>query len=122
MKRTIASVLCISYVAFGVAAQASVSTYSPPVEDHASKSGFASPERKAERAANRALAKKVRVALTHTQGLDVSNLSVLARKGAVTLAGTVPDDQQIVLAEAVAQGVDGVSSVKNNLTPGYAGH
>ncbi|REG49083.1 BON domain-containing protein [Paraburkholderia sp. BL6669N2] len=122
MKKIIATVLCITYAAFGVAAHAAVSTYSPQVEDHATKAGFTSPERKAERAANRALSKKVRAALTSTRGLDVSNVTVLARKGAVTLAGTVPDDQQIALAENAAQGVEGVASVKNNLTPGYAGH
>ncbi|MFM0477019.1 BON domain-containing protein [Paraburkholderia strydomiana] len=122
MKKTIASVLCISYIAFGVAAHAADSGYTPPVGEHVSKPGYFGPARKAERASDRALAKKVRVALTKTKGLDISNVTVLARKGDVTLDGTVPDDRQVQLAQNGAEGVEGVSSLKNNLITGFAGH
>ncbi|WP_116140217.1 BON domain-containing protein [Trinickia diaoshuihuensis] len=122
MKKTLVAVLSLSALAFGVTAQAADSGYTPPVEQHVSKPGFRSPERKADRAANRALEKKVRVALTHTKGLDVSDITVLARKGAVTLVGTVPESQQIQLAQTSVQGLDGVVSLTNNLTERYPGH
>ncbi|MFL9961615.1 BON domain-containing protein [Paraburkholderia sediminicola] len=71
---------------------------------------------KAGKRANHELGRKVRGALTKTQGLDVSNISVRARGGAVTLTGTVPDEGQIEAAGAAAKGVAGVTSVSNKLT------
>jgi hyperosmotically inducible periplasmic protein len=70
---------------------------------------------KAERAANRALQKKVRSALAKTRALNVANISVIARNGAITLEGTVPEQPQVDIATQVAQGVDGVRSVRNLL-------
>ncbi|MBP0591260.1 BON domain-containing protein [Paraburkholderia sp. LEh10] len=64
---------------------------------------------------NRALGKKVRSALAKTQGLDVSNINVRARSGAVTLTGTAPDNDQIQKAGEVAKGVAGVTSVTNKI-------
>ena len=122
MKKTLLAVLSLSAVVFGVGAHAADSGYTPPVEEHVSKPGYKSPERKAERAANRALEKKVRVALTRTKGLDVSDVTVVARKGAVTLVGTVPDSQQVQLAQSTVQGLDGIASLTNNLTTRYSGH
>lgn len=122
MKKVVVAFLSMSSVSFGIAAHATDSGYTPPITEHVSKAGYMSPERKAERAANRALEKKVRVALTHTKGLDVSDIAVLARKGGVTLVGTVPDMQQVQLAQNSAQGLDGVSSLTNNLTTRYPGH
>lgn len=72
--------------------------------------------RKQLRAENRALAKRVRQALAHTKGLTSSGITVIAKSGAVTLTGTVPDQAQIGLAEATAKNVSGVTSLKNNLT------
>jgi osmotically-inducible protein OsmY len=46
----------------------------------------------------------------------VANITVRARGGAVTLAGTVPEQPQIDLATQTAQGVAGVTSVKNALS------
>jgi len=66
--------------------------------------------------ANRALQKSVRRALAKAKGLDVSNILVRARGGAVTLEGTVPELQQGDIATQTAQGVAGVTSVKNALT------
>jgi osmotically-inducible protein OsmY len=71
---------------------------------------------KQAKAANRALGRKVRSALAKTKGVSVANINVRARGGAVTLAGTVPDQSQVDLATQAAQGVAGVTSVKNALT------
>jgi hyperosmotically inducible periplasmic protein len=71
--------------------------------------------KKQVRAANRTLAKAVRKALYSTKGLVASNITVLARSGVVTLNGTVPEQGQIDLAGQAAQGVSGVTSVKNNV-------
>jgi osmotically-inducible protein OsmY len=68
------------------------------------------------RAANRALQRKVRSTLARTKGLTVGNITVKARDGAVTLAGSVPEQAQIELATNAAQGVAGVTSVNNALT------
>ncbi|OLL28803.1 BON domain-containing protein [Burkholderia sp. SRS-W-2-2016] len=71
---------------------------------------------KQTRAANRALSRKVRGVLARTKGLTVGNITVRAREGAITLAGSVPEAAQIDLATNAAQGVPGVTSVKNALT------
>jgi hyperosmotically inducible protein len=65
---------------------------------------------------NQALEKNVRRALETTHDLSVSQITVRACNGAVTLEGTVPQYGQIDRAIQVAQGVSGVSSVKNYLT------
>ncbi|MGX7004391.1 BON domain-containing protein [Caballeronia sp. KNU42] len=65
---------------------------------------------------NRKLGLDVRRALSKAQGIDVSNIFVRARGGAVVLTGTVPDGAQIPKAEEVAKGVSGVVSVSNKLT------
>ncbi len=66
-------------------------------------------------AQNRALVKRVRKALDHTKNLEASDVTVLAKGSTVTLEGTVPEDDQIALAQSVAQSVSGVSTVKNNV-------
>ena len=74
------------------------------------------PTAKQTRAVNRALQRKVRATLARTKGLTVGNITVRAREGAVTLEGSVPEQAQIDLASNAAQGVAGVTSVKNALT------
>jgi hyperosmotically inducible periplasmic protein len=86
-----------------------------------SATGKAAKPTKAERSANHALQKKVRVALAKTRGLNVANISVRARNGAIVLEGTVPEAPQVDLATQVAQGVEGVSSVRNLLTTRQVG-
>lgn len=71
---------------------------------------------KQAKAADRALGRKVRSALSKTKGLSVANITVRARSGAITLAGTVPEQGQVDIATQAAQGVAGVTSVKNALT------
>jgi hyperosmotically inducible periplasmic protein len=65
---------------------------------------------------DRKLGYTVRKALAKSQGLDVSNITVRSRSGAITLTGTVPSQGQIDEAGKVAQGVAGVKSVSNKLT------
>ncbi|MGF6241692.1 MULTISPECIES: BON domain-containing protein [Paraburkholderia] len=76
----------------------------------------AAPTAKSTKAANRALQRSVRKALSKTKGLSVTNITVRARSGAVTLEGSVPEQPQVDLATQAAQGVAGVTSVKNALT------
>jgi hyperosmotically inducible periplasmic protein len=71
---------------------------------------------RAARAANRALARKVRAALARANGVSVANITVRAKDGAVILQGTVPAQMQIDRATDVAKGVAGVTSVRNALT------
>jgi hyperosmotically inducible protein len=66
--------------------------------------------------ADRQLSRKVRAALAKTKGLSVSSITVRARGGAVTLQGSVPEQPAIDMATQAAQGVAGVTSVKNALT------
>lgn len=72
---------------------------------------------KAIRQADRQLAKQVRHVLAKTKGLVSVNLTVRAKRGVVTLRGSVPDNKQVALAGQVAGGVNGVQSVDNQLTP-----
>jgi osmotically-inducible protein OsmY len=70
---------------------------------------------KATRQANRALSKKVLVALSKG-GVSTSRINVVAKGSAVTLVGAVTDATQIDKAGELAKGVSGVTSVKNSLT------
>ncbi len=56
-----------------------------------SRHGSPAASAKASKKANSQLGRKVRAAISKTQGVDVSNISVRARGGAVTLTGSVPD-------------------------------
>ncbi|WP_207004318.1 BON domain-containing protein [Trinickia mobilis] len=71
---------------------------------------------KAEHKADRMLSRKVRGALAKAKGVTAANIEVKARSGAVILEGSVPDQSQVDKATQVAQGVAGVTSVKNALT------
>jgi hyperosmotically inducible periplasmic protein len=71
---------------------------------------------------DRALAKAVRRALARGQGVNVSNVFVRARGGAVTLSGTVSDNGQINQAERIARTVPGVTSVSNRLSLFHGGN
>jgi hyperosmotically inducible periplasmic protein len=100
-----------SIVAMVVACSAYAQTNAP-----AADTASAAATVKAGKAANHELGRKVRHALTKTQGLDVSHIAVRARGGAITLTGTVPDQGQADKAAEAAKGVDGVTSVTNKLT------
>jgi hyperosmotically inducible protein len=68
------------------------------------------------KAANRALQRQVRAALSRTRGISVANITVRARDGAVILQGSVPEQAQSDRATEVAKGVAGVTSVRNALS------
>ena len=71
---------------------------------------------KSSRAADRALSKEVRAALIKAKIVDTPTISVRAKNGSVTLAGSVRDQSQIERAGEVARAVNGVNSVDNALT------
>jgi osmotically-inducible protein OsmY len=75
---------------------------------------------KATRQANRALSKKVLRALSNG-GVATSRINIIAKGGAVTLAGSVTDASHIDKASEIAKTVPGVTSVKNALTFKEAG-
>lgn len=66
-------------------------------------------------AADIALAGKVKTALMTRKGLEGSKIDVEAKDGVVTLKGDVATRTQAEVAEQVAQGTDGVTSVSNQL-------
>ncbi|MBR8129005.1 BON domain-containing protein [Burkholderia ambifaria] len=73
--------------------------------------------KKAERAADRAFAKKVRQAVMKAPGIGNAQVTVFARAktGDVTLAGLINDEAQDRAAVDVARQVAGVTSVKSRL-------
>jgi hyperosmotically inducible protein len=70
--------------------------------------------RKEYRKANHVLERRVRTALIKAK-IDPVNLTVLAKGGAVTLVGSVPETAQVDRAGSVAKNVAGVASVDNRL-------
>jgi osmotically-inducible protein OsmY len=95
---------------------ASLNAYAQSSDAAAPAAASSATSTKETKSANRALGRKVRSALSKTKGVSVANIVVRARGGAVTLEGTVPEQQQIDLATQAAQGVAGVTSVKNALS------
>ena len=102
----------IALAALGAQAQSSA-----PAEP-AATSAPANPAMSAKeaKAANRKLQRAVIHVLGRTKGLSVSNITVRANSGAVTLEGAVPEQSQIELATRAAATVPGVTSVKSALT------
>lgn len=95
---------------------ASVGAYAQASDADMTAQPSAKQTSKAMKSADRALGRKVRGALSKAKGISVSNITVRARSGAVTLQGSVPEQPQVDMATQVAQGVPGVTSVKNALT------
>ncbi|WP_118180179.1 BON domain-containing protein [Paraburkholderia phosphatilytica] len=98
---------------------ASLNAYAQSSDTSATDTGTAtSPTsmKKADRAANRKLSRDVRRALSKDKSIDTSNIKIRANHGAVVLEGTVPEQAQSDKAGTIAQGVSGVSSLKNSLT------
>ncbi|RKT21571.1 BON domain-containing protein [Paraburkholderia sp. RAU2J] len=93
---------------------ASINAYAQTAD--AASPASAAPTAKQTKQANRALQRKVRSTLAKTKGLSVSNITVRARGGDVTLAGSVPEAAQLDIATNAAKSVAGVTSVKNALT------
>ena len=59
---------------------------------------------------------KTRAVLATTDDLRDSTINVDVENGVVTLSGTVATQAQKTKAEQVAKGLEGIKSVKNNLT------
>jgi hyperosmotically inducible protein len=77
--------------------------------------------KKMMRKEDRALAANVRRHLDRSH-VPTADITILARAGAVYLVGTVADASQIPVAGDTAGQVEGVKSVKNNLTVRVVGH
>ncbi|MBP0607612.1 BON domain-containing protein [Burkholderia cenocepacia] len=73
--------------------------------------------KKAERATDRAFAKKVRQAIVRAPGVGNAQVTVFAKAktGDVTLAGKIADESQDRAAVDAARQVPGVTSVKSKL-------
>ncbi|CAE6805262.1 BON domain-containing protein [Paraburkholderia nemoris] len=78
-----------------------------------SQNSQAAPDKKAVRLANRKLRNRVATALGRVKGLDSTRIFIRADSGKITLTGTVPEASQATVAAAVAQSIDGVTSVAN---------
>jgi hyperosmotically inducible periplasmic protein len=65
--------------------------------------------------ADKRLTLAVRQALVSSD-IDVSDVKVRSKGGAVLLKGKVPEHEQVMKAEGVAQGVPGVKDVQNKLS------
>lgn len=68
------------------------------------------------------LEEAVQKAFDKQKHFDSSDVRVVARKGVVSLEGTMPDDKQIQRATEVAGATPGVDSVTNSLTVREEGH
>ncbi|WGS55273.1 BON domain-containing protein (plasmid) [Paraburkholderia sp. D15] len=73
-------------------------------------------DRKLARKQDRKLSVDVRRALAVSKDIDVTNIFVRARGGAITLTGSVREAGQIQKAEDIASHVKGVTSLTNKLT------
>jgi osmotically-inducible protein OsmY len=103
-----ALLICGSIHAYAQASDAAPAT---PASTTAARQHY-----KSLKAANRALQRQVRSALVKDRGVAMSNVTVRARDGAVTLQGSVPLQAQSDRATEVAKGVPGVVSVRNALS------
>jgi osmotically-inducible protein OsmY len=82
----------------------------------ASADAGSAPSAKAVKAANRKLAKNVRIAMAKAKGIEMTQLFVYAKGDVVTLSGSVPKSDQVDRAGEIAKSVPGVSSVDNRLS------
>ena len=79
--------------------------------------GCATPDHRTpqERAADRALGRRVEAALQAAPYLDADNVTVEVRRGDVTLSGKVGDDVDLRTALRICSAVPGVRSVDDQL-------
>ncbi|KVM96705.1 phospholipid-binding protein [Burkholderia anthina] len=78
--------------------------------------------KKQMRSANWHMETQVRKSLTQTKGLVTSDIRVVARGNTITLDGTVPEENQVQLAQDAAQAAAPKKAVVNNLSVKEAGH
>jgi hypothetical protein len=87
-----------------------------PVTPEPAKAEPAKPSAEAARAAaDKALAGRVKAALTAERALNAHGIDVVVRNGTVTLYGTAETRMRREMAEKIAARVDGVKSVENKL-------
>jgi hyperosmotically inducible periplasmic protein len=108
MLKALGLVLCVAVASSSYAQTTDTTTDSSAASAKATA--------KTTKKVDRKLGLDVRKALSKAQGLDISNIFVRARGGAVVLTGSVPDGDQIPKAEEAAKGVAGVKSVSNKLS------
>ncbi|WP_312883563.1 BON domain-containing protein [Paraburkholderia youngii] len=65
---------------------------------------------------NFALRRRVYAAIAQHKEINAGNISVVVKRGVVTLDGTVADASQVGEATEITKGVPGVTSVTNRLT------
>jgi hyperosmotically inducible periplasmic protein len=108
----------IQTIGVGLLVAVAANVFAQPSDAFAPQASQATsaPTAKEQRAANRRLVRSARKALTHTAGLDSSEIVVLAKRDSIALTGTVRSDDQIQKAVDAATAVPGVSSVNNQLT------
>lgn len=110
------AIQAIKLVGGALVVLASINAYAQASDVDMTNQPSAKQTAKAAKSADRALAKKVRTTLSKSKDISVSNITVRAKSGAVTLQGSVPEQTQIDKATQIAQNVAGVTSVKNALT------
>jgi osmotically-inducible protein OsmY len=99
-----------------LAIMVSTGTYAQASNTDASAQSDTAQSAKAMHKTDRALARKVHGALAKAEGISAANVVVRAKSGSVILEGTVPEQEQVAKATQIAQGVQGVTSVKNALS------
>ncbi|RQU87741.1 BON domain-containing protein [Burkholderia cenocepacia] len=101
----------------GHAQSAAPTAPAAPAEQAASAAASPRAAKKAERAVDRAFAKKVRQAIVRAPGVGNAQVTVFAKAktGDVTLAGQIADESQDRAAVDAARQVLGVTSVKSKL-------
>ena len=102
------------------AAMIGVSALGTSVNSVAQESAFA--RKSATIKADFKLEHAVQVAFDKEKHFDTSDVRVVARKGVVSLEGTMLDDKGIQRATDIATATPGVKSVTNSLTVRQEGH
>ncbi|KVD99514.1 BON domain-containing protein [Burkholderia anthina] len=117
MKSRFAIVVAGFVASSPLAGHAQSATAAAPAEQAAPAPASPRAAKKAERAADRAFAKKVRQAIVRAPGVDHAQVTVFAnaKTGDVTLAGQITDESQDRAAVDAARRVPGVTSVKSRL-------
>ncbi len=107
-------------VVMAAAALIGVGTLGASVNSFAQEGTFA--RKSATIKANFRLEEAVQKAFDKQKHFDSSDVRILSRAGVVSLEGTMPDDEQIQRATAVATATPGVKSVTNSLQVKEVGH
>jgi hyperosmotically inducible protein len=107
-------------IVMATAALIGMGTLSTSVTSFAQESTFA--KKSAAIKADFKLEHTVQKRFDKEKHFDSSDVRVVARKGVITLDGTMADDKQIERATEISTATPGVKSVTNSLTLKEAGH